>query len=245
MSVRTKLLLLLATDALLAQPERLGLPVFVLCHSASLRVPLWAAYEITPERLNGRAQRPRHFRRGPPPTWLGAAKRSAIPSSSRTPFHQSPHSTREMARARECRAQACRRGGLRPGLHCTGFLFGRRPHRSHHAAVPWQIFQGSRRRPRTSPTRLRRDSSQGPESRRATRPLFLLRLPNWKAALDSTPSPPCRERSRPNSSPPPRLFLHSSEQQSSAGMYRTFSIRKPFRCEGAPEAAVVSPAIGL
>ncbi|MFN7924548.1 MAG: DNA/RNA non-specific endonuclease [Bryobacteraceae bacterium] len=75
MSVRTQILLL-AAHALLAQPDRFGLPAcelpgqelatrsaFVLCHSASLRVPVWTAYEITPERLNGRAQRPRHFRR--------------------------------------------------------------------------------------------------------------------------------------------------------------------------------------
>ncbi|MFN7921410.1 MAG: DNA/RNA non-specific endonuclease [Bryobacteraceae bacterium] len=70
------LLILLAASALLAQPDRFGLPAcelpsqelairsaFVLCHSASLRVPVWTAYEITPERLNGHAQRPRHFRR--------------------------------------------------------------------------------------------------------------------------------------------------------------------------------------
>ncbi|MFN7924231.1 MAG: DNA/RNA non-specific endonuclease [Bryobacteraceae bacterium] len=78
MNVRTQLLLLLllAAHALLAQPDRFGLPAcelpgqelairaaFVLCHSASLRVPVWTAYEITPERLDGHAQRPRHFRR--------------------------------------------------------------------------------------------------------------------------------------------------------------------------------------
>ncbi|MFN7919583.1 MAG: hypothetical protein U0Q16_05775 [Bryobacteraceae bacterium] len=53
MSVRTHMLLLLAALALLAQPDRFGLPAcdlsgqelairsgFVLCHSASLRVPV-------------------------------------------------------------------------------------------------------------------------------------------------------------------------------------------------------------
>ncbi|MFN7919837.1 MAG: DNA/RNA non-specific endonuclease [Bryobacteraceae bacterium] len=75
MNVRTQLLLALAAHALLAQPDRFGLPAcelpgqelairsaFVLCHSSSLRVPVWTAYEITPERLDGQAQRPRHFR---------------------------------------------------------------------------------------------------------------------------------------------------------------------------------------
>ncbi|MFN7918527.1 MAG: DNA/RNA non-specific endonuclease [Bryobacteraceae bacterium] len=74
--MRTQTILVLAAHALLAQPDRFGLPAceipgqelairsaFVLCHSASLRVPVWTAYEITPERLNGEAQRPRHFRR--------------------------------------------------------------------------------------------------------------------------------------------------------------------------------------
>ncbi|MFN7920228.1 MAG: DNA/RNA non-specific endonuclease [Bryobacteraceae bacterium] len=76
MCVRTQILLVLAAHTLLAQPDRFGLPAcelpgqelairsaFVLCHSGSLRVPMWTAYEITPERLNGQAQRPRHFRR--------------------------------------------------------------------------------------------------------------------------------------------------------------------------------------
>lgn len=73
--MRTILFLLLA-EWLLAQPERVGLPscaapdqelavrsAFTLCHSASLRVPVWTVYELTPERLAGEARRPRHFRR--------------------------------------------------------------------------------------------------------------------------------------------------------------------------------------
>ncbi len=60
---------------LMAQPGRFGLPAcsapdrelafrtaFVLCYSASLKVPLWTAYELKPEHLLATAPRPRHFR---------------------------------------------------------------------------------------------------------------------------------------------------------------------------------------
>ncbi len=63
---------------LLAQPDRFGLPAcsapdqelaqraaFVLCFSAAYKTPVWAAYELTPERLHGPAPRPKHFRRDP------------------------------------------------------------------------------------------------------------------------------------------------------------------------------------
>ena len=60
---------------LLAQPDRFGLPAcsspgqelakraaFVLCYSSTLKTPVWAAYELKPENLNGSAPRPKHFR---------------------------------------------------------------------------------------------------------------------------------------------------------------------------------------
>lgn len=71
-------ILLALLPSLLAQPDRFGLPAcagpdrelaqraaFVLCYSASLKVPLWTAYELKPENLRGSAPRRRHFRHDP------------------------------------------------------------------------------------------------------------------------------------------------------------------------------------
>ncbi|MFN7923573.1 MAG: DNA/RNA non-specific endonuclease [Bryobacteraceae bacterium] len=82
---RAATLLLLAIP-LLAGPDPSSLPAcsapdqelavrtaFVLCHSASLRVPLWTAYELTPDRLHGSAPRPKGFRRDPNLAHPGAA----------------------------------------------------------------------------------------------------------------------------------------------------------------------------
>jgi endonuclease G, mitochondrial len=61
--------------ALFAQADRFAAPacvgdglelarrsLFVLCHSASLKVPVWTGHEIKPENLNGEAPRPKAFR---------------------------------------------------------------------------------------------------------------------------------------------------------------------------------------
>jgi DNA/RNA endonuclease G (NUC1) len=74
--MRARFLLLLAHTALLAQPGRFGLPscsapgqelavrsAFLLCHSSSLRVPLWTAHQLTRENLPTAFSRPRRFRR--------------------------------------------------------------------------------------------------------------------------------------------------------------------------------------
>jgi endonuclease G len=74
--MRACLLLLLAHATLLAQPGRFGLPscsapgqelavrsAFLLCHSSSLRVPLWTAHELKRENLGTAVSRPRRFRR--------------------------------------------------------------------------------------------------------------------------------------------------------------------------------------
>jgi endonuclease G, mitochondrial len=71
-----------------AQPDRFAAPscagdglelahrsFFVLCHSASLKVPLWTGHEIKPEHLNGEAPRPTAFRQDAGLT--GAFARSA------------------------------------------------------------------------------------------------------------------------------------------------------------------------
>ncbi|MBI4906112.1 MAG: DNA/RNA non-specific endonuclease [Acidobacteria bacterium] len=71
-------ILLLATETLNAQPGRFGLPAcdapdqqlatrtaFTLCHSNSQRVPLWSAYELTPEMLDAPSAARQHFRRDP------------------------------------------------------------------------------------------------------------------------------------------------------------------------------------
>ncbi len=63
---------------LLAQPDRFGLPAcsapdqefaqraaFVLCFSGTLKTPLWTAYELKPENLNGSLPRPKRFRHDP------------------------------------------------------------------------------------------------------------------------------------------------------------------------------------
>ncbi|MBM3739268.1 MAG: hypothetical protein FJW39_26140 [Acidobacteria bacterium] len=88
------LLLLTFCTALLAQPDRFGLPActgpgqelawrdgFVLCHDGRRKASLWTAYELTPQRLGGRAPRLSRFRRDP-----GLAG----PSSSNADFHGSP-----------------------------------------------------------------------------------------------------------------------------------------------------------
>ncbi len=67
-------LILIAT--LGAQPDRYGRPAcaaadeeyadrvyFVLCHSASRKVPAWVGYELKPEHVAGQGRRPYHFRR--------------------------------------------------------------------------------------------------------------------------------------------------------------------------------------
>ncbi len=69
------ILFLALLQPLLAQPDRFGLPAcsapdrelaqragFVVCYSATLKVPIWTAYELKPENLNGAALRPKHFR---------------------------------------------------------------------------------------------------------------------------------------------------------------------------------------
>ncbi len=71
--------------ALSAQPSRYGRPAcdasgeeladrtyFVLCHSASRKVPTWVGYELKPEHLSGNARRPHHFRRDTALTHQGA-----------------------------------------------------------------------------------------------------------------------------------------------------------------------------
>ncbi|MBI4904235.1 MAG: DNA/RNA non-specific endonuclease [Acidobacteria bacterium] len=71
-------LLLLAIQTLSAQPNRFGLPAcdapdqqlavrtaFTLCHSNSHRVPVWTAYQLTPEMLEAPSAPRQHFRRDP------------------------------------------------------------------------------------------------------------------------------------------------------------------------------------
>lgn len=73
--MKLTVLLVALTPILVAQQDRFGNPAcaasdleladrsfFVLCHSSSLRIPLWVGYELTPERLNHRASRVTHFR---------------------------------------------------------------------------------------------------------------------------------------------------------------------------------------
>jgi len=68
--------LVFLTPFLAAQQNRFGNPgcsgpdreladrsFFVLCHSASMRVPLWVGYELTAEHRKRVAARPGHFRR--------------------------------------------------------------------------------------------------------------------------------------------------------------------------------------
>jgi endonuclease G, mitochondrial len=74
-STKLTTLLLALLPALPAQQDRFGNPAcdapgqeladrsfFVLCHSATLKVPLWVGYELTPAQLQRRAIRPSHFR---------------------------------------------------------------------------------------------------------------------------------------------------------------------------------------
>ena len=74
-STKLTTLLLAFIPALPAQQDRFGNPAcdapgqeladrsfFVLCHSATLKVPLWVGYELTPGQLHRRAARPTHFR---------------------------------------------------------------------------------------------------------------------------------------------------------------------------------------
>jgi endonuclease G len=74
-AVRQIALLAALASALAAQPGRFGAPAcagddqeladrsfFLLCHSASRKVPLWVGYELTPSRLAGAAVRSSHFR---------------------------------------------------------------------------------------------------------------------------------------------------------------------------------------
>ncbi|MBI4903617.1 MAG: DNA/RNA non-specific endonuclease [Acidobacteria bacterium] len=71
-------LLFLAIQTLNAQPNRFGLPTctapdkqlatrstFTLCLSNSHRVPVWTAYELTPEMLEAPSAPRQHFRRDP------------------------------------------------------------------------------------------------------------------------------------------------------------------------------------
>ena len=68
--------LLLAALPLAAQPDRFSLPTcasadqeladrsfFLLCHSSARKVPVWTGQELKPEDLEGRAPRPKRFRR--------------------------------------------------------------------------------------------------------------------------------------------------------------------------------------
>ncbi len=81
-------LLLALTATLSAQPDRHGLPAcdasnndeladrtyFILCHSASRKVPTWVGYELKPEHLaaDPAASRPHNFRRDTALTHAGA-----------------------------------------------------------------------------------------------------------------------------------------------------------------------------
>ncbi len=69
-------LLLVFASSLAAQQNRFGSPAcsgpdreladrtfFLLCHSGSLKVPVWVSYELKPEYLMGNAARPKRFRR--------------------------------------------------------------------------------------------------------------------------------------------------------------------------------------
>ncbi|MBI4902114.1 MAG: DNA/RNA non-specific endonuclease, partial [Acidobacteria bacterium] len=71
-------ILLLAIQTLSAQPNRFGLPActapdqqlatrsaFTLCLSNSHRVPVWTAYQLTPEMLEAPSAPRQHFRRDP------------------------------------------------------------------------------------------------------------------------------------------------------------------------------------
>ncbi|MBI4903901.1 MAG: DNA/RNA non-specific endonuclease, partial [Acidobacteria bacterium] len=71
-------LLLLAIQTLSAQPNRFGLPAcdapdqqlatrsaFTLCLSNTHRVPVWTAYQLTPEMLEAPSAARQHFRRDP------------------------------------------------------------------------------------------------------------------------------------------------------------------------------------
>jgi len=75
MTSKLTALLLAFIPVLSAQQDRFGNPAcigpgneladrsfFVLCHSATRRVPLWVGYELTPAQLQHRAARPAHFR---------------------------------------------------------------------------------------------------------------------------------------------------------------------------------------
>ncbi|MBI4903032.1 MAG: DNA/RNA non-specific endonuclease, partial [Acidobacteria bacterium] len=70
--------LLLAIQTLNAQPNRFGLPTctapdqqlatrtaFTICHSNTHRVPVWTAYQLTPEMLDAPSAPRHHFRRDP------------------------------------------------------------------------------------------------------------------------------------------------------------------------------------
>ncbi|MBI4908751.1 MAG: DNA/RNA non-specific endonuclease [Acidobacteria bacterium] len=71
-------ILLYAIQTLSAQPGRFGLPAcdapgqqlatrtaFTICHSNTHRVPVWTAYQFTPEMLTAPSAPRRHFRRDP------------------------------------------------------------------------------------------------------------------------------------------------------------------------------------
>ncbi|MBI4905485.1 MAG: DNA/RNA non-specific endonuclease, partial [Acidobacteria bacterium] len=71
-------LLFLAIQTLYAQPGRFGLPAcdgpdqhlasraaFTLCHSNTRRVPVWTAYQLTPEMLEAPSAPRQHFRPTP------------------------------------------------------------------------------------------------------------------------------------------------------------------------------------
>jgi endonuclease G len=73
--MKLAVILILLAALLPAQPDRFGYPAcsgpdqeladrsfFVLCHSASRKVPLWVGYELKPEHLSRTAQRPSRFR---------------------------------------------------------------------------------------------------------------------------------------------------------------------------------------
>lgn len=71
---------------LAAQPDRHGLPAcsgqdrelavkhgFIVCHSGSLKTPVWTVHELSTSRLASPASRRLHFRRGDTLSWPGAS----------------------------------------------------------------------------------------------------------------------------------------------------------------------------
>ena len=75
MNTKPAVLLLALLPALCAQPDRFSTPActapgrelarrasFLLCHSSAFKVPIWTAYELLPQQMDGSARRPSRFR---------------------------------------------------------------------------------------------------------------------------------------------------------------------------------------